>query len=71
MSHKFCKNLFKKKLMGNQICAGKIKAKKREENQNDPNSPTKQNTVAPETQHTIGESRHEVNLSPNGYFKPK
>ena len=56
--------------MGNQICAGKVKVKKREDNWTDSNSPTKQNTVAPDTQHTIGESRHEVNLT-DGYLKPK
>ena len=35
--------------MGNQVCGGMIKAKKKDESPSGDNTPTKANTVAPDT----------------------
>ena len=57
--------------MGNQVCGGMIKAKKKDESPSGDNTPTKANTVAPDTQHTIDGTRQELNMSPDQLRKVK
>ena len=57
--------------MGNQVCAGKVKAKKKEEHIQELNTQSKQNTVAPDTYNSIGETRPEINISPDKYLQVK
>ena len=57
--------------MGNQVCAGKVKAKKKDDFSPELNTQSKQNTVAPDTYNSIGETRPEINVSPENYLKVK